>query len=158
MDTSDKTNFWITSRYLTVCWRKVDGILHPSLTTTLSESSYYLMAGLVANSNILWSDETSSSETVLNYFYIMYQSISFIKHHFFLFFQTSLFINLISQSFDMFEFCTALNLLLGTFYLVWEFPFFVLFQMLWMPVTVNKATFSSQKTLINSSKTSLALG
>ena len=33
IDASDKTYFQITSSCLTVCWRKVDGILYPSSTT-----------------------------------------------------------------------------------------------------------------------------
>ena len=35
--TSDKTAFPITSKCLTLCWRKVNGILHPWSTTTSFE-------------------------------------------------------------------------------------------------------------------------
>ena len=72
-------------------------------------------------------DETGSSATVLNYFHIMYQSISSSEHPFFLFLETSLSINLISPSFDLFEPCTTLNLLLSTLNLISEFLFFCTF-------------------------------
>ena len=34
----EKNTSWITSVCLTICWGKVDGILHPSLTTISSDS------------------------------------------------------------------------------------------------------------------------
>ena len=57
------------------------------------------------------SDETSSLATVLNHFPIMCQSISSIEHLLFSF-PSYFFINSLSTSFDLFELCTALNLLL----------------------------------------------
>ena len=57
------------------------------------------------------SDETSSLATVSNHFHIMCQSISSIEHLLFSF-PSYFFINSLSTSFDLFELCTALNLLL----------------------------------------------
>ena len=73
-----------------------------------------------------------------------YVSINFIFWTpFFIFLQTILLINLIYLPFDLFESSTVLNLLrhlLFCFQLsfLFLFFFFVLFQMLWMLVTVNK--------------------
>ena len=86
------------------------------------------------------SDETSFSAVILNFFQIMYQSISF------LFLQTYLFINSISLYFDLLEPFTASNNLLPS-HLVSEFLFLVLFPMLRMLVTMNKTKFPLRKTL-----------
>ena len=42
LDTSDKTTSWITSSYLTVCYKKVYGKLHPSVTAIISSQCNYL--------------------------------------------------------------------------------------------------------------------
>ena len=77
----------------------------------------------------------------------MYQSISSIKHLFFSF----------SSDFFLYQldFClliySSLELSVA-FHLASEFLFFVLFQMLWMLVTVNKAKFLLRKILLTFSK------
>ena len=73
-----------------------------------------------------------------------YVSINFIFWTpFFIFLQTILLINLIYLPFDLFESSTVLNLLRHLLFwfqlsFLFLFFFFVLFQMLWMLVTVNK--------------------
>ena len=52
-----KSNFQITSSCLTVCWKKVDGILHPSSTTT-SKNTY---------ETIWWDMIFSNSIKLLSY-------------------------------------------------------------------------------------------
>ena len=76
----------------------------------------------------------------------MYQSNSCIKHLFFLFIQTSSFINSISLSFDLAESWTLnfCSFYFG-FYPFLEFLFFLLFQMQRMLVTMDKSRFSPRK-------------
>ena len=93
------------------------------------------------------SNETSSSSaTVLNHFHIMYQSISFIERLFFSFPSNFLICQL-----DFFFFWPvwALHSIKSsfTFHFV-VLKFFLLFPILWMLVTVNKAEFSLRKTFI----------
>ena len=150
VDTSDKTTSWITSAYLTVCWRKADGIIHPSSTTTSSESiaTLWLVAKYVAWR--VWlifcdSDETSSLATALNYFHIMYLSISSVEHLFFFFYcklryiSTQFLCLLTCLSFaQSWIFCYLLSCCFGVY-------IFVLFWMLWMLLNENKAKFLLQK-------------
>ena len=96
LDTSDKSTFQITSSCLIICWRKVDGILYPSLTTISSKVKIGICFSIFG---FLTSDEKSSSAAVLIYFPILYQpssQILVLNNFSFLFLQTSLFVNLIS--------------------------------------------------------------
>ena len=78
----------------------------------------------------------------------MYQSISSIEHIFVLFFHhTLLFINSTSLSFDLFKPYNHILKSSVNFHLVSEFMFLVLFPILSMQATVNKATLSLRKTL-----------
>ena len=52
---------WVTSSCSTLFWGKIDGILHPSSTTVISSEHSYLTSYLL----LAFSDETSSSATVL---------------------------------------------------------------------------------------------
>ena len=73
-----------------------------------------------------------------------FNQILVLKTFYFIFLKTSLFMNFITLSLDLFEpwfFCCFP-------YFVSEFLFFVLFLILWMLVTVNKVTFSLRKTFI----------
>ena len=73
-----------------------------------------------------------------------FNQILVLKIFYFIFLKTSLFMNFITLSLDLFEpwfFCCFP-------YFVSEFLFFVLFRMNWMLVTVNKVKFSLRKTFI----------
>ena len=135
---------------MAACWRKVDGILYPSSTVISYHLKdrhilYYFRISLVTD------DTTRSSAIVLNYFHNMYQSHSCIKRLYFIFPQTSSFINSIYLSFSLFEpwiFCcfpSWVPLCFGV-------SLFLFFRMLWMLVTVSKSKFSRWETLITFSK------
>ena len=101
----------------------------------------------------LISDDTSSSATVLNQFYITYRSNSCIDHLFLLFRHTFFYL---STALLCLLTCLSLKVAVAFhigFYLVAKLLFFVLFQMLWVLVTLNKAKFLPQQTLITFSKT-----
>ena len=97
------------------------------------------------------SDETSSSVTVLNHFYIMYQSISFTEHPFFSFLSHFFIYQLDPPVFRPVWTLYSLETS-ATFHLFLDLLFFKVFNMLWMMVTVNKAKFLLRETLISFSK------
>ena len=93
----------------------------------------------------LISDETSSSATVLNQFCIDHLFLLFLHTFFYLSTLLLCLLTCLSRKFSV-----AFHI---GFHLVSKLLFFLLFQMLWMLVTVNKAKFSPQETLITFSKT-----
>ena len=88
----------------------------------------------------------------------MYQSISSIEHLFFSFPSDFFIINPICLCFDLFESCSHSLESYVAFHFVSEFLFFVLFCIMWMLTTVNKAKFSLRKILITLVKSRPWLG
>ena len=93
---SDKTNSWVTSVYSTVCWEKVDGILHASSKTMTSYKCSYPL-WFTSLSNSIFPDETSSLSNVLMLL-SYYVSINLFFWATFIFLQTFLLIKWISPS------------------------------------------------------------
>ena len=124
---------------MTVCWRKFDGLLHPSSTTIWSERKVHV----VVFTDIWWDMFFSNSVKLLSH----YVSIKFLYSTPFLFLQASLFINSISSLLACLslEFSVAFHL---GFHVVSPFLFFVFFRMLWMLIIVKKAKLSLRKTMI----------
>ena len=111
--------FRITSSCLTVCSRKVAGILYLSSTEISSERMILVRHVFFSNSiKSLWH----------------YALINFFYWTPFLFLHNSLFINSIPLSFDLFEPCAALNLL-SLFILFQSFCVFCFFRCCecWLP-------------------------
>ena len=102
---------------------------------------------IIVLSDFWWDKFLSKSIKLLSF----YVSIKFVYWTRFLFHQTS--INSISQSFDLFE---PWILCCFPFWISSSFgaSFFVLFQMQWTLVTVNKARFSLRKTVVTFSEIS----
>ena len=93
---------WITSSYLSVCWEKIDGMLHPSPITISSESRNLRV--ISSTSHIFWFwYECSAAVLILIVHYVdinWFLPLSTFSFHFD---QIPLLIHLISLSFDLFE-------------------------------------------------------
>ena len=152
-----QATFRIISSCLTVCWEKVDGILHPSSILISSESITNLANQQSNDVFWFWWDSFFSNSIKL----ISHDISQFplLETSSFLLLQTSLFINLSSLSFDLFELCSYSLESFITFHRVSEFlVFFAIFPILWMLAIVNMAKFSLWKTLITLVKSWLCLG
>ena len=109
------TERYEVSKYLSVFSPNV-GKYGPEITPY--GETFHAVLGLVIVIIVFGSDRTSSAATLLNYLHIMYQSI------FRSFSSDFSLIKSISLSFDLFEPCAALNLVLATSHLVSVFILF----------------------------------
>ena len=135
---------------MTVCSRKIAGILHPS-STTIIWKYWYLMTVWWLLLLLFWwekffrnSIKSLSNSVWINFFY--WTPFLFFSSNFLIY---QLDFSVVWPIWALRSLVSSDNLLSVTsFYHVSEFLCFLRFWMLWMLVAVNKVKFSLQKTVM----------